>query len=54
MAFSGARPLMLVDGDRREQVYAELVSASFFSLTEINIRLGRPFDLKSTGPSLLT
>ncbi len=44
MAFSGARPLLLVDGDRREQVYAELVSASFFSLTEINVRLGRPFD----------
>jgi predicted permease len=44
MAFSGARPLLLVDGDRREQVYAELVSASFFSLTQINVRLGRPFD----------
>jgi macrolide transport system ATP-binding/permease protein len=44
MAFTGARPLTLVDGDRREQVYAEPVTASFFSLAEINIRLGRPFD----------
>jgi predicted permease len=44
MAFSGARPLLLVEGDRREQVYAEIVSASFFALTEINVRLGRPFD----------
>jgi predicted permease len=44
MAFSGSRPLMLVDGDRREQIYGELVSASFFSLTQINVRLGRPFD----------
>jgi predicted permease len=43
MAFTGARPLMLVDGDRREQVYAEPVTASFFSLTEINVRLGTPF-----------
>jgi predicted permease len=44
MAFTGARPLMLVDGDRREQVYVAPVTASFFSLTEINVRIGRPFD----------
>jgi hypothetical protein len=44
MAFSGSRPLMLVDGDRREQVYAELVTASFFSLTDVDVRRGRPFD----------
>ena len=44
MAFTGARPLLLVDGDRREQVYAEPVTASFFSLTQISVRLGRPFD----------
>src|SRR5687767_10354871 len=44
MAFTGARPLVLADGDRHEQIYAELVTAAFFSLTEINIRLGRPFD----------
>ena len=52
MAFTGARPLMLVDGDRREQVYAEPVTASFFSLTEINVRLGRSFDRRSTSPPL--
>ena len=44
MAFTGARPLLLVDGDRREQVYAEPVTPGFFALTEINVRLGRPFD----------
>lgn len=49
MAFTGARPLTLVDADRREQVYAEPVTASFFSLTEINVRLGRPFDRQVDG-----
>ena len=44
MAFSGSRPLTLVDGDRREQIYAELVTASFFPLTEANVQRGRPFD----------
>jgi predicted permease len=44
MAFTGARPLMMLDGDRREQIYAEPVTASFFSLTEITVPLGRPFD----------
>jgi macrolide transport system ATP-binding/permease protein len=44
MGFTGARPLMLVDGEQREQVYAALVTASFFSMTEINVWLGRPFD----------
>jgi predicted permease len=56
MAFTGARPLLLVDGDRREQVYAEPVTASFFTVTEINVRLGRPFDQevdKSAAPHLV-
>lgn len=44
MAFAGARPLMMVDGDRREQIYAAPVTASFFSMTEISVPLGRPFD----------
>lgn len=44
MAFTGARPLMLADGERREQIYAAPVTASFFSLTEISVPLGRPFD----------
>ncbi len=37
MAFAGARPLLLIDGDRRDQIYAELVTASFFSMADITI-----------------
>lgn len=44
MAFSGARPLLLIDRDRRDQVYAEPVTADFFSIADINLRVGRPFD----------
>jgi predicted permease len=44
MAFAGTRPLSLIDGDRRDQIYAELVTASFFSMADITVRLGRPFD----------
>jgi len=44
MAFSGARPLLFADGDRREQVYAEVITADFFSIADIRLQLGRPFD----------
>ena len=44
MAFSGARPLLFSDGDRREQVYAEVITADFFSIADIRLQLGRPFD----------
>jgi predicted permease len=44
MAFSGARPLLRSDGDRREQVYAEIITADFFTIADISLRLGRPFD----------
>src|SRR5262245_58230221 len=44
MAFAGTRPLLLIDGDRRDQIYGELVTASFFSMADITVRLGRPFD----------
>jgi predicted permease len=44
MAFTGARPLLFGDGDRRETVYAEPVTASFFSMTDVRLQLGRPFD----------
>jgi predicted permease len=44
MAFSGARPLSLVEGDRREQVYAEIVSASFFRIANVTLHAGRPLD----------
>ena len=43
MAFSGTRPLFFIDGDRREQVYAELVTSSFFSIADIRLQLGTPF-----------
>ena len=43
MAFSGARPLLLSAGDRREQVYAEIITADFFKIADIRLRLGRPF-----------
>ena len=35
MAFAGARPLIMTDGDRREQVYAELVTGAFFSIADV-------------------
>src|SRR6186713_1199890 len=44
MAFSGARPLLFAQGDRREQVYAEIITADFFKIADISLRLGRPFD----------
>ena len=53
MAFSGARPLSLIEDNRREQVYAEPVSAGFFRLADIKMRAGRPFDAeidRRTGP----
>jgi macrolide transport system ATP-binding/permease protein len=44
MGFSGARPLFLIDGDRRDQVYGELVTTDFFSMAAADMQLGRPFD----------
>src|SRR5262245_40924680 len=44
MAFAGTRPLLLIDGDRRDQIYGELVTASYFAMADIKVRLGRPFD----------
>ena len=44
MAIAGARPLSLIDGDRREQVFAELVTADFFSIADVTLHLGRPLD----------
>ena len=42
MAFSGARPLSFIENDDRVQVYAEIVSASFFRMADIRLRAGRP------------
>ena len=44
MAFSGARPLSLIDGERRDEVYAELVSAGVFRMSEMRLRAGRGWD----------
>jgi len=44
MAFGGARPLLLSDGDRRDQVYAEVVTADFFSIANVTLQRGRPFE----------
>jgi macrolide transport system ATP-binding/permease protein len=44
MAFSGARPLLFAEGNRREQVYAEIITADFFKIADIRLQLGRPMD----------
>jgi predicted permease len=44
MAVGGARPLVHAEGDRRDQVYAELVAGDFFSMADVSVRLGRPLD----------
>lgn len=43
MAYGATRPLVLVDGDRRDQVYAELVTSSYFSIADISLQAGAPF-----------
>jgi macrolide transport system ATP-binding/permease protein len=48
-AFGSERPLLHIDGDRREQVYAEVVTASFFSVMDIRVPLGRPFGARDEG-----
>jgi hypothetical protein len=44
MAFSGARPPVLDRRGEREQVYAELVSADFFTIAGIDLTVGHAFD----------
>src|SRR6187402_2388717 len=51
MAFSGARPLLFAEGSRREQVYAEIITADFFKIADIRLQLGRPFDAAVDRPS---
>ena len=48
-AFSSERPLLRTDGDRREQVYAEVVTPSFFSLMDVRVPFGRVFDERDEG-----
>lgn len=42
MAIAGARPLILTEGERREQVHAELVAGDFFAFADVTLRAGRP------------
>src|SRR5262245_36699210 len=51
MAFTGARPMILVDGDRRDQVYAEPVTSGFFSIASVNLQLGAPFSGDADRPA---
>jgi macrolide transport system ATP-binding/permease protein len=48
-AFSSERPLLHAEGERREQVYAEVVTASFFSAMDVLVPLGRPFEAREDG-----
>ena len=43
MAFTAARPLVLTEGARRDQVYAEPVTSGFFTIAAIRLGLGVPF-----------
>lgn len=43
MAFGASRPVVLADGDRRVQIYAELVTSAFFSMADVNLQMGAPF-----------
>ena len=48
-AFSSDRPLLHTNGEKREQVYAEIVTATFFSATDVHVPLGRPFQAADDG-----
>lgn len=43
VAVTAARPLVLSDGSRRDQVYAEPVTSNFFSMATIRMKHGAPF-----------
>lgn len=40
MATAGTRPLVLTDGERRDQVYGELVTADFFTMADVGLQIG--------------
>ena len=48
-AFSSDRPLLHSDGERRDQVYAEIVTSTFFSMMDVHVPLGRPFQPRDDG-----
>ena len=51
MAFTGARPLVFSDGDRRDQVYGQPVTSGFFSIANVTLQLGSPFSSQVDRPS---
>jgi len=56
-AFSGERALVLTDRERRDHVYAEIVTADFFAIADADMHLGRPFDRdveRTVNPPLVT
>ena len=48
-ALTSDLPLLHSEGERREQVYAEVVTASFFSAMDVRVPLGRPFEARDDG-----
>ena len=51
MAVSGPRPMALAQGERRDQVQAELVTANFFAIASVQLRMGTGFDHAADGTS---
>jgi predicted permease len=51
MAFTAPRPLVLTDGSRRDHVYAEPVTAHFFDIAAIRLRMGAPFPGEADRPA---
>lgn len=51
MTVTAARPLVLSEGERRDQVYAEPVTSGFFSIATIRLRLGAPFPAEVDRPA---
>jgi putative ABC transport system permease protein len=51
MTVTGARSLLLTEGERRDPVQAEPVSSGFFSIAAIRLRLGAPFPVDVDQPS---
>ena len=51
MAVTAPRPLVLTEGARRDQVYAEPVTSGFFAMAAIRVRLGAPFPADADRPA---
>jgi predicted permease len=51
MAITAPRPLVLTEGERRDQVYAEPVTSHFFAIAAIRLRIGTAFPAPVDGPA---